>query len=55
MAMFGGAWNEGGSCVVLEEFDIASWHGPFEPQTRARAQAALEQGRLLFLLSGASL
>lgn len=34
--------------MIREEFDFTSWSGPFEPQTRARAQSALEHGRLLY-------
>jgi hypothetical protein len=34
--------------VIREEFDIGVWHGPFDAQTRARAQTALEHGRLLY-------
>jgi hypothetical protein len=34
--------------VIREEFDIASWSGPFAAETRARAQQALEHGRLLY-------
>jgi hypothetical protein len=34
--------------VIREEFDIAAWHGPFDAPTRARAQTALEHGRLLY-------
>jgi hypothetical protein len=34
--------------TIREEFDITDWHGPFDPQTRVRAQAALEHGRLLY-------
>ncbi len=33
---------------MLEPFDIDSWTGPFAPETRARAQAALESGAVLF-------
>ena len=33
---------------MLETFDVATWTGPFEVQTRARAQAALEQGAVLY-------
>ena len=32
---------------MLEEFDLDSWMGPFAAETRARAQAALEQGAVL--------
>ncbi|HEY5347498.1 MAG TPA: Kdo hydroxylase family protein, partial [Rhizomicrobium sp.] len=32
---------------VVEEIDIESWSGPFEPATRAAAQAALERGKVL--------
>ena len=31
-----------------EEFDIGSWSGPFDAETRARAQTALEHGRVLY-------
>lgn len=34
--------------MIREEFDIASWQGPFAPETRARAQTALEHGKLLY-------
>jgi hypothetical protein len=34
--------------VIREEFDIVTWSGPFDPETRARAQTALEHGRLLY-------
>lgn len=34
--------------MILEEFDIAEWHGPFATETRARAQTALEHGKLLY-------
>lgn len=34
--------------MIREEFDITQWHGPFEAQMRARAQAALEHGKLLY-------
>ena len=34
--------------MILETFDIAEWNGPFEAGTRARAQRALEHGRLLY-------
>jgi hypothetical protein len=34
--------------VIREEFDFTSWEGPFEPETRARAQRALEHGKLLY-------
>jgi hypothetical protein len=34
--------------VIREEFDITSWEGPFEPETRIRAQKALEHGSLLY-------
>jgi hypothetical protein len=34
--------------VIREEFDVTSWEGPFDPETRARAQQALEHGRLLY-------
>ena len=34
--------------MIREEFDIATWHGPFDAATRARAQTALEHGRLLY-------
>ena len=34
--------------MIREEFDITTWHGPFDPEIRARAQAALEHGRLLY-------
>jgi hypothetical protein len=33
---------------MLERFDIDSWTGPFEAQTRAHAQAALESGAVLY-------
>ncbi len=33
---------------MLESFDIETWNGPFAPQTRARAQAALEKGAVLY-------
>jgi 3-deoxy-D-manno-oct-2-ulosonic acid (Kdo) hydroxylase len=33
---------------MLEQFDLESWSGPFAPETRARAQAALERGAVLF-------
>ena len=33
---------------MLERFEIDSWTGPFEEQTRARAQAALESGAVLY-------
>ena len=33
--------------MIREEFDITEWRGPFDAQTRARAQSALEHGRLL--------
>jgi hypothetical protein len=33
---------------MREELDIAAWTGPFEAQTRARAQAALERGAVLY-------
>ncbi len=34
--------------MILEEFDITEWHGPFAAETRARAQKALEHGKLLY-------
>ncbi|MEO7053476.1 MAG: Kdo hydroxylase family protein [Rhizomicrobium sp.] len=34
--------------MIREEFDFTAWSGPFEAQTRARAQQALEHGRLLY-------
>ncbi len=34
--------------MIREEFDITAWHGPFEFETRARAQIALEHGHLLY-------
>ena len=34
--------------MICEEFDFTSWEGPFEPETRARAQRALEHGKLLY-------
>src|SRR6185312_14387895 len=34
--------------MIREEFDFTDWAGPFDPATRARAQAALEHGRLLY-------
>lgn len=34
--------------MIREEFDIAGWEGPFDPETRARAQAALEHGHVLY-------
>ena len=34
--------------MIREEFDFTNWSGPFEHETRARAQAALEHGRLLY-------
>jgi 3-deoxy-D-manno-oct-2-ulosonic acid (Kdo) hydroxylase len=34
--------------MMLEEFDVAEWHGPFAAETRARAQKALEHGKLLY-------
>jgi 3-deoxy-D-manno-oct-2-ulosonic acid (Kdo) hydroxylase len=34
--------------VILETFDIHEWTGPFDSQIRARAQAALEHGKLLY-------
>jgi hypothetical protein len=34
--------------VILESFDITEWTGPFDGQIRARAQAALEHGKLLY-------
>jgi hypothetical protein len=33
---------------MLESFDIGTWTGPFESQIRARAQAALEKGAVLY-------
>jgi 3-deoxy-D-manno-oct-2-ulosonic acid (Kdo) hydroxylase len=37
--------------VILESFDITEWTGPFDDQTRMRAQAALEHGKLLYFPS----
>jgi 3-deoxy-D-manno-oct-2-ulosonic acid (Kdo) hydroxylase len=34
--------------VILESFDLTQWTGPFDDQTRMRAQAALEHGKLLY-------
>ena len=34
--------------MIREEFDFRDWDGPFDPQIRARAQHALEHGRLLY-------
>jgi hypothetical protein len=34
--------------VILESFDITEWNGPFDEATRARAQHALEHGKLLY-------
>jgi hypothetical protein len=34
--------------VILENFDITEWTGPFDNATRARAQQALEHGKLLY-------
>ncbi len=34
--------------MILESFDITEWTGPFDGQIRARAQAALEHGKLLY-------
>jgi len=34
--------------MIREEFDFREWGGPFDAATRARAQAALEHGRLLY-------
>ncbi len=34
--------------MILETFDIQEWTGPFDPETRARAQKALEHGKLLY-------
>ena len=34
--------------MIREEFDFTAWQGPFDAGTRARAQAALEHGRLLY-------
>ena len=34
--------------MTREEFDFREWEGPFDAQTRARAQHALEHGRLLY-------
>jgi 3-deoxy-D-manno-oct-2-ulosonic acid (Kdo) hydroxylase len=34
--------------MIREEFDITQWHGPFAAETRARAQTALEHGKLLY-------
>src|ERR1700679_2765638 len=33
---------------MREEFSIAQWQGPFDGPTRARAIAALENGRVLY-------
>ena len=33
---------------MLEPFDIESWTGPFAPETRTRAQGALESGAVLY-------
>jgi hypothetical protein len=33
---------------MLEEFDIDRWNGPFAPESRARAQKALESGAVLY-------
>ncbi|HWY63279.1 MAG TPA: Kdo hydroxylase family protein, partial [Rhizomicrobium sp.] len=33
---------------MRESFDISTWSGPFETETRARAQAALEKGGVLY-------
>jgi len=33
---------------MMEHFDVDSWSGPFAPETRARAQASLESGAVLF-------
>jgi 3-deoxy-D-manno-oct-2-ulosonic acid (Kdo) hydroxylase len=37
--------------VILESFDLTEWTGPFDDQTRMRAQAALEHGKLLYFPS----
>jgi len=34
--------------MIREEFDFTQWDGPFAAETRARAQTALEHGRLLY-------
>jgi hypothetical protein len=34
--------------VILQTFDVQEWSGPFDSQTRAQAQAALERGQLLY-------
>lgn len=34
--------------MILETFDIEEWAGPFDAGTRARAQTALEHGKLLY-------
>ena len=34
--------------MIREEFDLTDWRGPFDDATRARAQAALEHGKLLY-------
>lgn len=34
--------------MIREEFNFTSWEGPFASETRARAQSALEHGRLLY-------
>ena len=34
--------------MILENFDITEWSGPFDDETRVRAQAALEHGKLLY-------
>lgn len=34
--------------MILESFDITEWNGPFDEATRARAQHALEHGKLLY-------
>ena len=37
--------------MIREAFDLTSWSGPFEPETRAQAQTALEHGKLLYFPS----
>ena len=37
--------------MILESFDLTEWTGPFDDQTRLRAQAALEHGKLLYFPS----
>ena len=34
--------------MIRAEFDITQWDGPFDQETRARAQQALEHGQLLY-------